>query len=195
MISRLAAIAAFAFVHAAAAMTIPSTCESALRRALDSDAAWRMERKLAGSTATLVSTGVVSCAAGRGIVWDVRHPFPSTATMTTNEMVFADEDGRRVKPLKDLPHYDDVRRETDAFLAGDPKAFDGAFTVETRFLDDGRWTLRFEPKVGDMKRLAESVEITGGATVDKAVLKSADGGVTTLVFTELARRGHLLWKE
>lgn len=46
-----------------------------------------------------------------------------------------------------------------------------------------------------MKRLAESVEITGGATVDKAVLKSADGGVTTLVFTELARHGHLLWKE
>lgn len=176
-------------------LVIPSSCESALRRALDADASWVMERRIAGSDRTLVSTGVVSCAAMRGVIWDVRHPFPETISMTTNSMSFADEDGVRVKQLSDLPHYADIRREADAFLSGDPKAFDGAVDVETRFGADGEWALTFKPSVRQMKRLLESVEVCGTDVVSRVVLKTADGGVSTIRFVELGRGTHSLWKD
>ena len=192
----LALLAAVLCSSAASAITIPSSCESALRRALDADAAFRMERRLPDSTRTLVSTGIVSCAANRGIVWDVRHPFASSVTMTTNAMVFVDEDeGRRVKPLKELPHYEDLRKQTDSFLAGDPKAFDGVFSVTTRFTDEGGWILTLVPSSNAMKRLLTEVELHGDRTLDKAVIKSGDGGSATIVFTELGRRTRVLWKD
>lgn len=192
----IAILAAVLFAASAFALTIPSSCESALRRALDADAAFRMERKLPDATRTLVSTGIVSCAANRGIVWDVRYPFASSVTMTTNAMIFVDEDeGRRVKPLKELPHYEDFRKETDRFLAGDPKAFDGAFAVTTRFTDEGGWILTLVPSSSAMKRLLTEVELHGDRTLDKAVIKSGDGGSATIVFTELGRKVHSLWKD
>jgi len=192
---KVAFLLALVAASCALALVIPSSCESALRRALDSDASWIMERRIAGSDRTLISTGVVSCAAMRGVIWEVRHPFPETISMTTNSMSFADEDGVRVKPLSELPHYADIRREADAFLSGDPKAFDGAVDVETRFGADGEWTLTFKPSVRQMKRLLESVEVCGTDVVSRVVLKTADGGMSTIRFVELGRGVHSLWKD
>lgn len=176
--------AALAAALQAPAVVIPSTCESALRRAMNGDAAWRMERTIAGAVRPLVSTGLVHTVAGEGIVWDVRWPFESKITMTTNSMTFVDEDGTRVRALSEMSHYEDIRRETDKFLAGDPKAFDGAFKVETTFSADGKWKLVFIPEVRALRRVATSVELTGERTLEKAVMKSGDGSVTAITFTE-----------
>ena len=164
---------------------LAASAVASLQKALDSSAAWTMERRLSGSGRTLVSSGEVHCAAGKGITWQTLLPFVSSVAMTQNAMIFTDEDGRRVKPLSELPHYADIRRATDAFAAGHTNAFDGVFAVREEQLPDGGWRLTLAPEIPAMPRLFESVEVTGAAMPTNAVLTSADGGTTTIRFREL----------
>lgn len=164
------------------AVLLAVSAVTALQRALDSTAEWTMERKLPGSGRTLVSSGDVRCRAGEGIVWTVREPFESSVTMSTNAMIFVDEDGRRVKSLDELPHYADIRRATDAFVAGKTDAFDGVFEIEESHLPDGGWRLVLTPEISAMRRLLSSVEVSGAALPTNAVLRTADGGCSTIRF-------------
>ena len=161
----------------------------ALRAALDSSADWRMERQLEGSNRTLVSSGVVECVAGEGIKWMVLSPFESSISMTTNAMIFADEDGERVKPLKDMPHYAEIQRRTDAFAAGDVNAFDGLFSLDAQLAEDGEgWTLKMEPDVRAMRRLFRSIELSGAATLTNVVMRTGDGGTSRIEFSRRDKR-------
>lgn len=161
--------------------------ETALRGALDASATWTMERHLAGSERVLRTSGRVDCRQGESIVWKVEKPFESTVTMTTNSMVFADEDGTRVKQLDELPHYSDLRQATDAFAAGDRKAFDGVFDVDRKLFADGGWKLVLKPEVRQMKYLFTAIELTGAALPTNVVMRNADGGWSSIRFTETKR--------
>jgi hypothetical protein len=186
MMTRAVFLASLVLAGAAPAADLPAPCVSALRRALASQASWTMERRLPGSGRALVSTGVVACVVGQGITWSVRHPFPSSISMTTNTMVFADEDGRRVKPLDDLPYYGEIRARTDAFARGDLRAFDGLFDMKARLLPGGRWNAVFTPALRPLRRLFTEMEFSGAATLETAVLKTAQGGTSTIRFRERA---------
>ena len=109
---------------------------SALQKAMDSDAEWTMARQLPGASRTLESRDTVSCRTGKGIVWAVKEPFESSVEMTPNAMIFTDEDGRREKSLGELPHDADIRKATDAFVAGNTNAFDGVFAVTEKSFAD-----------------------------------------------------------
>ncbi|MCR5414215.1 MAG: hypothetical protein K6F50_05755 [Kiritimatiellae bacterium] len=172
----------------ACALVLPSTCESALRRSLGSSASWRMERTLPDAKKTLVTEGEVVCTAGEGIVWKILKPFSRTISMNAGEMVFEDEDeGTTVKKLSELPHYEEIRKETDAFLAGDPKAFEGLFDAEVRFLEDGKWKITLLPGSGAVKKLVAKAELTGDRTLEKVLLESPDGGKSEITFKEKKR--------
>lgn len=158
---------------------------AALQKALDSNASWTMERRLSGSDRVLTSSGEVSCKAGVGIEWKVLRPFASSVSMTTNAMVFVDEDGRREKSLDELPHYEDIRKATDAFVAGNDKAFDGVFTVEEQRLPPDGWRLVLKPEISAMRRLVEAIELSGAALPTNAVLLSADGTRSVIRFREI----------
>ncbi|MBR2838578.1 MAG: hypothetical protein IKE55_07340 [Kiritimatiellae bacterium] len=164
---------------------LAASAVASLQKALDSSAAWTMERRLPGSGRTLVSSGEVRCSAGKGITWQTLRPFVSSVAMTHDAMVFTDEDGRRVKPLSELPHYADIRRATDAFAAGRTNAFDGVFSVREEALPGGGWRLSLTPEVPAMRRLFATVEVTGAELPTNAVLTAADGGTTTIRFMEL----------
>ncbi|MBO7721509.1 MAG: hypothetical protein J6T01_03790 [Kiritimatiellae bacterium] len=171
----------------AAAFLLGATAVAAMQKALDSSADWTMERRLPGSSRALVSSGEVHCTAGGGIFWQVLKPFVSSVAMTTNAMVFTDEDGRRVKPLAELPHYDDIRRATDRFAVGETNAFDGVFTVRETALAAGGWRLELTPEVSAMRRLFTAVELTGAALPTNAVLTTGDGCTTVIRFRERPR--------
>ena len=160
---------------------VAASAVAALQAALDSSADWTMERRLDGSARALVSSGTVRCKAGEGIIWEVREPFASSVAMTTNAMIFADEDGRRVKPLGELPHYAEIRAATDAFAAGKADAFDGVFEIRETALPDGGWRLTLVPEVAAMRRLVTEVELTGADLPTNAVLRSP-GCVSTIRF-------------
>lgn len=192
---RMILLLACGFALSSFAAELPVGASAAFRRALDADAAWTLARRFAGSERTLVSTGLVSCAVGRGIVWDVRHPFPASVTMTTNAMIFVDEEGRREKSLDDLPHYAEIRAMTDAFVGGNEKAFDGVFDLAAEARNGGGWVMTLTPEIRAMRRLFTSIELSGAETITNVVLRTEDGGSSSIRFTELARGAHSLWKD
>jgi len=157
---------------------------TALQRALDGAATWTMERRLAGGTRTLVSSGTVDCMTKSGIVWHVLEPFPSSVAMTREAMVFTDEEGVRTKPLAELPHYADIRERTDAFAAGDAHAFDGLFKLEARERLDGGWEMLLTPEVSAIRRLFTEIELSGDALPTNVLLRLQDGGASVIRFKE-----------
>ena len=186
-----------AFLTIALAITAPldvrgadgtqSSPEAALRAALDGSAEWTMERRLAGAASALKSSGRVDCRAGESIVWKTLEPFETSVTMSTNSMIFVDEDGRREKPLDELPHYADIRKATDAFVAGDRTAFDGVFSLAETSLPGGGWRLEFKPEISAMKHLFTAIELSGAALPTNAVIHNADGGRSVIRFRESPR--------
>ena len=163
------------------------TPEAAFRTALGASADWRMERTLPGSGRTLRCEGSVECTPGTGIVWRTERPFETTVTMGVDRMIFQDEDGERVKPLSELPHYADLRKATDAFAAGDTNAFDGVFAFTRELSADGGWRLVMKPEILQLGRLIESVEITGAALPTNVVMHAGDGSVSKISFREKPR--------
>ena len=168
-------------------LLVSTTALSSLQKAMGSDAEWTMARQLPGSSRTLESRGTVSCRTGKGIVWTVKEPFESSVEMTPNAMIFTDEDGRREKSLGDLPHYADIRKATDAFVAGNTNAFDGVFAVTEKSFAVGVWAVTLVPEVSAMKRLFTSVELSGAALPTNAVMKTGDGGQSVIRFKEHPR--------
>ena len=167
------------------AMVLPSSCETAIKRAFNARATWVMERTLPGSVKSLVSTGIVSFVVRKGICWQVCHPFCESITMSTNEMIFADEDSRRVKPLSQLPHYAELQKACDSFYYGDTKAFDDVFDASVAFSSNGLWTVTLSPSVRAMRRLIKSVELSGRDTIEKALIYTGDGGKSLIKFQEI----------
>ena len=158
-----------------------SAAVAALQAALDSRADWTMTRRLDGSDRVLVSSGTVACTAGQGIVWETAAPFAASVAMTTNSMVFVDEEGRREKSLDELPHYAEIQAATDAFVAGQTNAFDGVFDIRETTCADGGWRLTLVPTVAAMRRLVTEVELSGAALPTNAVLR-APGSVSIIRF-------------
>ena len=159
------------------------TPEAALSRAMQSSAEWTMTRKLPGSLTALRSSGTVKCELGKGIEWKTLKPFEMSVTMTTNAMIFVDEDGVRTKTLEEMPHYSELRLATDAFVGGDRTAFDEVFEISTE-LEKAGWRLSLKPKIGALKFLFTEIELMGAELPKKVVMRSGDGGESVIEFVE-----------
>lgn len=166
---------------------IPALPVEALRHAIDSSAQWTMKRRLVGSERVFVTTGVVDCVAGKGISWKVLYPFASSVTMTTNTMIFADEDGERVKLIDEMPYYKEIRKRTDAFARGETDAFDGLFDVDASMCSDGTWRVEFTPENKAMRRLFSKAILSGGKELTSVLLKTEDGGTSEILFKGKSR--------
>ena len=175
---------AFSLFSPGSDTTVSDVCQTALRRALNGRAAWTMERTLGAGGRRLRSSGTVECVMNSGIVWRVTAPFASSVAMTTEAMVFEDDEETRVKPLSELPYYAEIRKRTDAFAAGDAKAFGGLFALASETLPEGGWRLVMKPEVKAMERLFTEIVLTGNSLPTNAVLKTADGGSSVIRFRE-----------
>lgn len=175
---------AFSLLPFSSSEKVSADCHLALRRALNGRATWTMERTLGAGGRTLRSSGAVDCVMNSGIVWRVTAPFASSVAMTTNAMVFADDEGTRVKPLSELPYYAEIRKRTDAFVAGDAHAFDGLFAITAEAFPEGGWRLEMKPEMRAIERLFTEIVLTGNHLPTNAVLKTADGGVSVIRFRE-----------
>ena len=173
----------FAFAAHGAEPSLESRCLDAIRSSLSGEATWTMTRTFVPS-GRLVSSGSVSCVALSGIVWRVESPFASSVSMTTNEMVFADDEGVRRKGLDALPHYAEIQKRTDDFVRGDTSAFDGLFSKNLSETAEGAWHLELKPAVSALRHLFVAVEIEGRDRIERVRLKTAEGGASEIAFKE-----------
>jgi hypothetical protein len=168
--------------------------KGALRRALDADAVWTMTKTVAGAPAGLKIEGSVSCAKGRGIIWQGERPFKSRISMLKDMMVFAGRGGERIVFSSDMSHYADVRSAIDGFLEGRDAPLGKLFEVSVSGNAAG-WTVGLSPKRADVKMIVKSVSVSGGATVDRAEFRYASGETAVFEFRETGSGSHSLWKD
>ena len=195
-LAALCLCAALAPAALRAAKPLPETVSAALRRALDADASWTLQKTLVNPPVMLVSTGVVSCCAGTGIVWRTLAPFPSTMTMTEESLSIESEDTNETKALRDLPHYARIRDMADRLAAGDSRPL--MSMMEAQWLPapapDALWMLSLRPRNASAMPLFTSLTLSGRDTLDRATFLCPDGGTIALSFTETGRGTHSLWR-
>lgn len=160
--------------------------ESALRRALDADAGWTMTKTQEDSPIVVRASGSVSCVKGKGIFWKEVYPLRREMAMDAEGFFLCGENGARfeVKP----PRYQDIRRAVDVFLQGGQAPF-GELFEEVFSESGGVWRVVLTPKRADMRRIVESVTVSGKETIAEARFGYASGETAVFRFTEKSRRG------
>lgn len=171
------------------AEAVPETFARAVRRAFDADAAWTMEKALPALKRPLRSAGSVTARIGKGFVWRTERPFTHEIRVTRDAMTFITETGTEVKPCDELPYYTEICDATDAFVAGEAKAFERLFAWSWDETVDGRWTMTLETRDSRLAKLFETVELSGGETLERAVMKTPSEGTLRIDFREKPREG------
>jgi hypothetical protein len=180
------------FLNSALA-AMPVSFESALRRALDADASWTMTKTFSDSPVSIKLSGTVSCAKGKGIIWQGEKPFASRIEMTAKEMIFDTPQTQRRASVSELDFYEDIRSAVDEFLAGKEMMFEEIFEVSANE-NGGSWRVGLTPKRSDMRSIIKSVMLEGSNTVERAVFNYRSGEKAVFQFKETGRGEHALWK-
>ena len=187
--------AAFGALLASASPAAPvDAFKSALGRALDADASWTMVKSFGDSPLRFRFEGMVSCAAGKGVVWSMERPLRSRIVMSERGMEFSgDGKGRRKVDPGELPHYLEIRQAIDGFLSGGEMPLGKIFDMSCGE-SHGKWRVELLPRRFDMRGVIKSVSVSGAETIENVEFRYASGENAKIEFRETARGAHSLWK-
>ena len=195
--TRMAKVAFFvaAFLCASFACASPdSAFKSALARSLDADATWTMVKTFEDSPFKFRFEGMVSCARGKGVVWSMERPLRSRIVMSERGMAFSgDGKGGKQVPTSELPHYQEIKKAIDVFLAGGDISFEKLFDLSYAGTRE-KWSVSFVPKRLDMRSIIKSVSVSGAEKIENVEFCYASGENAKIEFCEIAKGAHSLWK-
>ncbi|MEN5345226.1 outer membrane lipoprotein carrier protein LolA [Achromobacter mucicolens] len=129
----------------------------------------------------LTSRGDFTLAAGKGLLWLLRTPIAQDLRINADGIARRDESGA----WQALPQHTGAGRENQLFLsvlAGDTRGleenFDLALTGEAT-----AWKLTLTPRSALLKQIFSTIQIDGGALVDRIELRETQGDRSVLQMT------------
>ncbi|CAB3892037.1 hypothetical protein LMG26686_04034 [Achromobacter mucicolens] len=129
----------------------------------------------------LTSRGDFTLAAGKGLLWLLRTPIAQDLRINADGIARRDESGA----WQALPQHTGAGRENRLFLsvlAGDTRGleenFDLALTGEAT-----AWKLTLTPRSALLKQIFSTIQIDGGALVDRIELRETQGDRSVLQMT------------
>ncbi|KRB17925.1 hypothetical protein ASD87_01085 [Achromobacter sp. Root170] len=129
----------------------------------------------------LTSRGDFTLAAGKGLLWLLRTPIAPDLRINADGIARRDESGA----WQALPQHTGAGRENRLFLsvlAGDTRGleenFDLALTGEAT-----AWKLTLTPRSALLKQIFSTIQIDGGALVDRIELRETQGDRSVLQMT------------
>lgn len=129
----------------------------------------------------LTSRGDFTLAAGKGLLWLLRTPIAQDLRINADGIARRDESGA----WQALPQHTGAGRENQLFLsvlAGDTRGleenFDLALTGEA-----AAWKLTLTPRSALLKQIFSTIQIDGGALVDRIELRETQGDRSVLQMT------------
>lgn len=129
----------------------------------------------------LTSRGDFTLAAGKGLLWRLRTPIAQDLRINADGIARRDESGA----WQALPQHTGAGRENQLFLsvlAGDTRGleenFDLALTGEAT-----AWKLTLTPRSALLKQIFSTIQIDGGALVDRIELRETQGDRSVLQMT------------
>ncbi|WBX90221.1 outer membrane lipoprotein carrier protein LolA [Achromobacter mucicolens] len=129
----------------------------------------------------LTSRGDFTLAAGKGLLWLLRTPIAQDLRINADGIARRDESGA----WQALPQHTGAGRENQLFLSvlgGDTRGleenFDLALTGEAN-----AWKLTLTPRSALLKQIFSTIQIDGGALVDRIELRETQGDRSVLQMT------------
>ena len=150
--------------------------------------AFEQEKQLQGFRNPLRSRGTFLLVRDRGIAWDTREPFASSAVLGRERLVTTLPDGttRVLLDATESPATAAVNALLLALVAGDLDALAPQFELEGALGDDGAWTLHLTPRPGPLQRVFTGIDLAGDAHVREVRIAEAGGDTSTIRFADLA---------
>ena len=149
--------------------------------------AFEQEKQLQGFRNPLRSRGTFLLVRDRGIAWDTREPFASSAVLGRERLVTTLPDGtaRVLLDATESPATAAVNALLLALVAGDIDALSPRFALIGTLADEGGWTLRLTPRPGPLARVFTTIDLAGDAHVREVRIVEAAGDRTTIRFDAL----------
>lgn len=129
----------------------------------------------------LTSRGDFTLAAGKGLLWLLRTPIAQDLRINADGIARRDESGA----WQALPQHTGAGRENQLFLsvlAGDTRGLEENFDLALTGEATG-WKLTLTPRSALLKQIFSTIQIDGGALVDRIVLRETQGDRSVLQMT------------
>ena len=129
----------------------------------------------------LTSRGDFTLAAGKGLLWRLRTPIAQDLRINADGIARRDESGA----WQALPQHTGAGRENQLFLsvlAGDTRGLEENFDLALTGEATG-WKLTLTPRSALLKQIFSTIQIDGGALVDRIELRETQGDRSVLQMT------------
>ena len=118
-----------------------------------------VQTKTAADGKSYVTKGTYRIRPGVDFTWRTLEPFETCFTATTTDCVYSNEDETVVRKLSDLPGFSRFEGAGTGDFSAFFKAFDALYAEEV-----GKFYLRAKPKVAELKRVLDRVDVEGTVT-------------------------------
>ncbi len=144
-------------------------------------------RQLSGFELPLQSRGHFVFWQDHGLYLETRQPFFNATTLTADAIWHWNEDGS-LSPASQLGNavQKEVNRTLLAFFSADLPLIRSRFEPHWQITSATDWTVTLIPRHAMIAAHVESVELSGGAFLDRLVLVAANGDTSRLQFSNVA---------
>ncbi|RPJ08424.1 MAG: outer membrane lipoprotein carrier protein LolA [Spirochaetaceae bacterium] len=133
---------------------------------------------------TFTSTGRMIFDVARGLLWEVRDPFPSATVMTRDRIAQRSSSGKiSVLPASNNDTFRRFSATMQAVLNGDFKSIENGFVIHFMMPSDGRWIIGLVPRDRTLLGVIKAMEIWGASDLEGFSLKEASGDSVTYKFS------------
>lgn len=148
---------------------------------------FEQRKQLQGFRNPLVSRGDFLLVRARGVAWDTREPFASSAVLTRERLLTELPDGSRrvVLDAQSSPGMAAVNSLLMALVAGDLQALAPQFETRETLLPEGSWRLVLVPREAGLKRVFARIELRGDRHVREVDIEETGGDRSTIRFIDL----------
>ena len=133
-----------------------------------------------------VSKGRFIFAVDRGILWDVRVPFPSTTVITRDRLVQrTPQGGTSVLDGSANPVFRRFADTLQAVFSGNLKTIEEEFDLFFTDRGDASWRLGLVPKDSAMRAVVSTMEIGGDTSVREVLVSEAGEDTVRYSFSDV----------
>lgn len=120
-----------------------------------------------------------------GVLWQISKPYPLGYVMTARGVSELLPSGsRRERAARGIPGIGSVEGLFRGLLAADKAVLQQHFVVVAQGTS-ASWTLQLTPKPGPLQKGISAAELSGGAQLEKVLLKEASGDSTLIRFSRI----------
>jgi len=157
--------------------------------ASDLVASFEQTKTIPGMKRALVSTGTMYLSTTKGIIWDIKTPYPSLMVVENDYIIQQTKNKTKTKlNVSDNQIFMDIATSLQLVFSGDFSHIDQNFSLAFT-QQDTSWQITLTPlKKSSIATFLSEIIIQGSLQLEKVMMQETSGGSITYRFTNLEER-------